>query len=408
MKTTRSVTLGLLLLLTTLCLSPASAQSRLNLYGYFATRYEKVFAEPRLVNGEIVRQDAPGEWSNPFLNVMLQHQLGEKFQVFVNLNGAGSGDVEVRNFWGEYAMAPFLRVRLGRMYRKFGLYNELLDAVPTYYGIEPPELFDRDHLIVSRTSTLMIYGTIDVGTGLLNYSLTTDNGEGGPSKKVWPIGWDLRYRKGFTYTVGVSGYTSGGKTTSDVGLGEGSPRTGVLPWMNGDDFSVIGAYGETNLGSLTLQGAYWFSRHDAERNPESVLAVIEGADVNEMQLRRFLHNVNAPPNAANVNTDGDYIVRTWYLRAGYSIITKAGELAPYLQWDWYSNPETIRSKVWGGDNEAGLADDGIFHKATLGVVFRPIPNVAIKLDGSSHIFKCYGETIQFPEIRFDVSYVFGQ
>ncbi|MFQ5570362.1 MAG: hypothetical protein ACE5G0_11845 [Rhodothermales bacterium] len=409
MKTQRlnSVKLGLVLLFVFIGTTPAFSQSNLDLYGYFSTRYEKVFGEPSLENGAIVREDAPGEWSNPFLNVMLQHQLGDKFRVFVNLNGAG-GEVAVRNFWGEYAIAPYFRVRIGRIYRKFGLYNELLDAVPTYYGIEPPELFDKDHLIVSRTSTVMVYGTFNAGPGQVEYSLATDNGEGGPMEGVIPVGWDLKYRKGFAYTLGFSGYTSGGETTSDVGVGSGSPRTGVLPWMAGDKFSVIGAYGEAILGSVTLQGAFWYSNHNAERDPASVLAVIEGADPNAAQLRRFLHNVDEPFTADNVNIDGDYSVKTWYLRAGYSFITEVGEVAPYVQWDWYNNPETVGSKKWGGDNEAGVADDGIFNKATLGVVFRPIPNVAVKLDGSSHIYKLGGDTVQYPELRFDVSYVFGQ
>ena len=41
------------------------------------------------------------------------------------------------------------------------------------------------------------------------------------------------------------------------------------------------------------------------------------------------------------------------------------ECVPYLQWDWYS-------KTFGGDNEAGVADDGEFNKAALGIVYRPV------------------------------------
>jgi hypothetical protein len=35
-----------------------------------------------------------------------------------------------------------LNLRPGKIYRQFGLCDEILDAVPAYYGIEPPELFD--------------------------------------------------------------------------------------------------------------------------------------------------------------------------------------------------------------------------------------------------------------------------
>ena len=386
----------------------ALAQSNMDIFGYFSTRYEKVFSEPEVQNGKIVRRNVAPEWSNPFMNVMLQHQLGNEFRVFLNLNGAGDGNVEVRNFWGEYTFAPIFRIRLGRVYRKFGLYNEILDAVPTYYGIEPPELFDSDHLIVSRTSTLMVFGNADLGVGQIEYSLATDNGEGGPSLNMIPVGWDLRYRQGIDFLIGLSGYFSGGETTSDVSVGEGSPSTGVMPWMSADAFSVIGGFTEIIHEGLTLQGAYWYSSHDALRNPESIVNLVNGTTLNSNQLNRFLIDPTGPLEQANVNTDGSYAINTWYLRAGYSIYTSRGEIAPYLQWDWYDNPETIASKKWGGDNEAGVSDNGTFNKATVGVVYRPVPNVAIKLDGSSHIYKLNGEQVQYPEIRFDVSYVFGQ
>jgi len=51
---------------------------------------------------------------------------------------------------------------------------------------------------------------------------------------------------------------------------------------------------------------------------------------------------------------------------------------------WYSNPETIAKKKYGGDNEAGAADDGVFYKSTVGLVYRPAPEVAIKFDQSFH------------------------
>lgn len=150
----------------------------LNIYGYFATRIEKNWSVPSLAGAQIVKESEPAAWTNPFFNVMFQHQRSEKFKVFVNLNGARAGTIDVRNLWGEYSASNALNIRLGKLYRKFGLYNEILDAVPTYYGIEAPELFDADHLIISRTSTCMVYGNFALGAGMLNYSLSTDNGEG--------------------------------------------------------------------------------------------------------------------------------------------------------------------------------------------------------------------------------------
>ena len=109
----------------------------------------------------------------------------------------------------------------------------------------------------------------------------------------------------------------------------------------------------------------------------------------------------------NVNTSAVYVIQTWYLRAGYSFETGIGELAPYLQWDWYQNPETIASKTYGGDDEAGVADDGTFNKSTVGIIYRPTSEVAVKFDQSYHFYKFNGENVLYPEIRLDFSFTFG-
>ena len=381
----------------------------LSIYGYFATRFEKTFAEPGLDAGRIVKADAPAEFIYPSFNLLLQHQMTEKFKAFINLNGAGGGTVDLRNFWGEYAASAAFNIRMGKIYRKFGLYNEILDAVPTYYGIEPPELFDGDHLMISRTTAFMLYGSVGSGSGIFNYSVSTDNGEGGAAEGVIPLGYDLNYKfGGGDFTVGMSGYTSGGATTSDVGVGEGAPKSGVLPWMAADEFSVLGGYFEARTGKVTLQTEYWRSSHEAERDPEAVVAMINGGKPNAAQRARFLKAPSATTEASNVNVQANYDITTWYVRAGLSQETRMGEFGPYVQWDYYSNPETIAKKTFGGDNEAGVADDGVFNKSTVGVVFRPTPQVAAKLDQSFHFYKFNGENVNYWEIRFDVSLLFGQ
>lgn len=381
----------------------------LSLYGYFATRFEKTFAEPGLEGNNIVKADAPAEFLYPSFNLLLQHQITNKFKAFVNLNGAGGGVVDLRNFWGEYAASAAINIRMGKIYRKFGLYNEILDAVPTYYGIEPPELFDGDHLMISRTTALMLYGSFGSGSGIFNYSVSTDNGEGGAAEGVIPVGYDLNYKfGGGDYTVGISGYTSGGATTSDIGVGEGSPKSGVLPWMAADEFSVLGGYFEAKAGKVTLQTEYWRAAHDAQRDPEAVVEMITGGKPNAAQRARFLKGPSAAVEASNVNVAAKYDIKTWYVRAGLSQETRMGEFAPYVQWDYYSNPETIAKKTFGGDNEAGVADDGVFNKSTVGLVFRPTPQVAAKLDQSFHFYKFNGENVNYWEIRFDVSLLFGQ
>jgi hypothetical protein len=385
------------------------AQNSLNIYGYFSTRLEKQFETKS--SGEKIADASPYEWTYPFFNIMMQHQINDNFKIFINLNGAKASNLDVRNFWGEYSQSNYLNIRLGKIYRKFGLYNEILDAVPTYYGIEPPELFDTDHLIVSRTTTLMVYGSVDLSAGDLSYCLTNDNGEGGVVEKAFPLGFDLNYRfGGGDFVIGTSGYLSGGDAVPDVKVGGGSPKSGVLPWMDTDHFNVLGGYTELRFSNLLLQFEYWTSKHTALRNPANVITLVRSAGLNENQLKRMVSDPSknaAQLTAADVITNADFNINTWYVRAGYSIDTKVGEVAPYIQWDYYKNPETIESKTYGGDEEAGSADDGIFNKSTVGILYRPIPEVAVKFDQSFHFYKSGGKNVYYPEIRFDVSYIFG-
>jgi hypothetical protein len=389
--------------------SAASSQQQLSLYGYMATRYEKTFSEPGFAAGSIVKQSAPGEFTYPSFNLMLSQQVGPRFKAYINLGSADAGTLAPRNMWGEVSLSRLFSVRFGKTYRRFGLYNEILDAVPTYYGIEPPEMFDKDHLFLSRTTALMVLGSVDVGPGTLAYSASNDNGEGDVFDNAFPLGFDVNYTFGYgTYKVGVSGYRSGGPANSDVSVGDGSPATGVLPWMAEDHFSVWDGYAQMERGPLTVQFEYAQANHAAERDPGAVLDVLAGASLNDAQLARFLVNpAGSRTSPANVNTVADFTVKTWYVRGGYSVETSLGEVAPYVQWDWYSNPETIAQKKFGGDNEAGVADDGVFNKATAGIVYRPTPAVAVKLDSSQHRYLFHGSRVTYPEIRLDVSYTFG-
>jgi hypothetical protein len=223
--------------------------------------------------------------------------------------------------------------------------------------------------------------------------------------------WDLNYTFRDIVTIGHSGFFANEKNGSNL-LGDlqggdepGSPSSGVLPWMASDQYVVVGGYCKVYVKGITFEGAYWHAVHDAVRDPDAVMAVYENASLNAAQLDNFFNS--ATPSLDAVVTKADFSVQTFYIRLGYTIqMPREMQLTPYFFWDYYSNPETIAQKRWGGDNEAGVADDGVFNKPTWGISFKPKPFIALKIDGSSHLQDINGEATRNSELRMDLSFFF--
>lgn len=385
------------------------------LYGFINSNVEKVFKIPSLDNeGRTLLETDPISWS-PVQNFHIYGSGNVSSNISLLFNLAYEDEaITIRNAYGNFKLKELWQIRVGKMYRKFGLYNEKLDQIPTFMGIEPPELLDKDHLFLQRTTNLMLHGNYEFTNSKLAYALSTDNGEGGASKNVIPLGWDLRYtteRKGLV--IGTSGYSSsinGERTSSTVSLGSGSPAGGILPWMSSDNFIVLGGFIEKQINNLLIQSAYWQARHKALRDPEGVLTLLNEAGINRHQRENFLGN-NADVPTRNLTTEdvllnANYTVSTFYVRVGYSIKSNIGQFMPYVFFDMMSNPEVIQNKSYGGDNETGLSDDGKFNKSSAGIVYRPIKTVAVKFDVSTHTQKFNGVTNTYPEARLDFSFSF--
>ena len=382
---------------------------RAKLYGFIDAYWEKTGRTPESVgeDGETDYESNPHEFDVLNLHVMVQGSLYEKYRFFVNLASPGSGStvadapVEVRNAWVEAPLyGRYLSIRAGKTYRRFGLYNEILDAVPTFIGIEPPEIFDRDHLMVTRTTNLMLHGSMDAGSGVLNYSLTTGNDE--RQSGAFPVGGDVNVELPFGIKAGSSFYVSGGDAAPSRSVGEGSPTGGVVNWMRKDVFQVFGGYLQLRTSGLILQAEYWRGRHDARRSPEALMQMTEG-NLNAHQRARFF--VGGDPGLG-VRERARYDIDAFYFRGGYEFaLGQLASLTPYVQFDYYSNPETVKEKDLGGDNEAGATDDGKFEKYTLGGVFRPVPQVALKVDSSVHRYEFNEESVFYSEVRASFSYL---
>lgn len=380
------------------------------LYGYIDAHVEKVADTPSGVSaaGATEYQTHPLEFDVLELHVMVQGTILTRFRYFLNLVGSAAGSptgdarVAVRNAWLEASIfGDALKARLGKTYRRFGLYNELLDAVPTFIGIEAPELFDRDHLLLTRTTNAMLHGRVHVRLGDLIWSVTTGADERA-SHQV-PLGLDLRLAADVGLTLGSSFYWSGGDAAPSRAVGEGPPAGGVASWMARDEYYVVGGYAQWLARGLTLQAEYWRAHHDATRS-EAGTRALAGADLLPTQLERYFDG--GDPSSGLRDRDVRYEVQTFYVRAGYDVaLGDTPVLTPYVQLDYYANPETIGAQAFGGDGEAGNTDDGEFWKFTVGAVFRPVAPVALKLDVSGHLQTFNGKSEFYPELRLSLSYL---
>lgn len=383
---------------------------RTKLYGFIDYHAEKVARTPDSVNsqGDTVYAKNPWELDILNLNVMVQGSIYDRYRFFLNIAAPASGsnleDVAalIRNAWVEAPIwSRYLIVRAGKTYRRFGLYNEILDAVPTFIGIEAPELFDKDHLLLTRTTNLMLHGSVDVGSSVLSYSVTSGADERDAGS--FPVGADLNVEFPFGLKLGTSMYSTGGDAVPSRAVGDGAPKGGVVNWMARDKYNVFGGYAQLIRAGLILQLEYWASLHDGIRDADALALMAADGSLNPSQMRRFY--VGGDPGAG-IHEDASYTIHTGYLRAGYEItIGRRAAITPYVQFDYYKNAETVNNKDLGGDNEAGLSDDGQFEKYTAGAVVRPVPQVAAKLDASGHRQEFNGESEFYPEVRFSLSYL---
>lgn len=397
-----------------------SAHARLfdtRIYGYLNSfldqiapaTLERPLAYDR-ATGEVLKSQEPmGFDVDAFF--MVQGTIGDRYRFFLNVAALGAGDpvgstpVELRNAWVEASIyGQALAVRAGRMYRRFGLYNELLDATPTFIGIKEPEILDEDHLMITRTTNLMLLGAYVRGAHKIEYALTTGNDERADNQV--PLGVDLNYTHEDSLKIGVSYYDSMGKAKPGVKMGEGSPKGGVPNWMAEDEYRVVNAYAQLVAGPWIAQLEYCLARHDARRDPVSTLRLsVASANLSPAQYARFFTDPfdAMPPTEADVIERTRYTAQTAYFRLGHEL--SDGRLTPYLQLDYFKNPEIVPNRELGGDAEAGLDDRGRFWKGTLGAMYRPITPIALKLEYGSHFFVRWGGTSYVaPELRASLSY----
>lgn len=359
---------------------------------------------------EILRESFPYEFDVLSAHVMVQGSIFGRFRYFLNLAAVGLGSssqdvaLGVRNAWVETSLVgDHLVFRLGKTYRRFGLYNEILDATPTFIGVEAPEYLDPTNPITTRTTNLMLHGKLfSTDDWTASWALMTGNDE--RTSSAFPIGADLRATWRSALTVGSSFYWTGGDAVSGTAFGDGSPNGGVMPWMDRDEYYVIAGFAQLNWSGLIFQAEAMYAHHDATRNADAVRRLATSARFDSTRPGRFF--VDGDPAKGPAPLDVTYDVFTTYFRLGYSLAIADVEVVPYIGATYYSNPETIADEAFGGfEDGAGSKDGGDFVKSMLGVVIRPVQQVALKLETTSHFYRYGGQFDWHQEGKLSLSYL---
>lgn len=96
----------------------------------------------------------------------------------------GRGNVGVEYAWVEYAFADWARVRGGKMFTPFGIYNEIHTAKPTFLSVKEPfstnktDKFGTENRLYPRwTAGLALLGNGASGIGAWDYTLAVGNGD---------------------------------------------------------------------------------------------------------------------------------------------------------------------------------------------------------------------------------------
>ena len=173
-----------------------------------------------------------------------------------------------------------------------------------------------------------------------------------------------------------------------------------------DKFNVYGSYMRLAHLGFNLDLEYWSSSHKAERDIEQIQALEAATYLNPTQLQRFgLDGITGDSSASDsIPLQTNYTVSSYLMRLAYTWETEFGFVTPYINYDYYKNPETIAAKEFGGDEKAGRSQDGKFEKFSFGMIFKPIPAIAIKAEYDSNRVKFNNQSVLYSSYIMSAAY----
>ncbi len=184
---------------------PVEAQylSKLTINGYSGFEFEKQIDEEG--NG-----DPNGSFDADLFDLVLNFQVTDKIRVSTDLtweHGAatedGFGNVAVEYAFAEYAFSDLAKVRVGKMFIPFGIYNEIHTAKPAFLSVKEPASTNKTERIVDNAfrfyprwgAGIALHGDGLIGERGFSYDLFLSNGD---QSETNPFEEDNNGAKAFT------------------------------------------------------------------------------------------------------------------------------------------------------------------------------------------------------------------
>ena len=266
-------------------------------------------------------------------------------------------EVSVEFSYLDFLLKPELNLRAGLMLVPIGIINELHEPT-VYHGVWRPDVESKIIPSTWRDIGIMAHGTlkgVSYKAALLNGMQTDDGTNAKFAKADWIRGGRYKGRKvnaenlafvlNLDYDVTQRLNVGGSYYLGDAGEGAGKTE----------------AAASDKEGTIKLWEVHAYYK-------------VKGLGVRGLFTRGTLDG-----NAALEATDVGKVVQGWYAEAAYEVMpflkaaTTEASLAPFLR---YEELDTHR-EVFTGTTQDPVQDRTI---TTLGVSYKPIPNVVIKAD----------------------------
>jgi len=168
----------------------ADWQDKIDINGYFNVEYED-----KVAGDDVSMADEYASFDSDMLDIVLNIQATEKLRVAIDFtweHGAQSeiakGNVGYEYAFAEYTFSDKFKLRAGKMFTPFGIYNEIHTAKPSVMIVKEPNATNKMYFISrDKYEQIMLYPRWGTGLAILgnseimnipfNYNLQIANGD---------------------------------------------------------------------------------------------------------------------------------------------------------------------------------------------------------------------------------------